>query len=76
MELIQGHSWFSNFNFKDVEYLKINPEFIPKVENINYQNNEGFNKISLQIYKEWKKSEGGNLEESDIQVFEELFEDF
>ncbi len=76
IELIQSHSWFSNFNFKDVEFLKINPEFLPKIENINYQNNEPFTKISIQMYKEWKKQEGSFLENKEIQVFEEWFEDF
>ena len=76
IELIQGHSWFKNFNFKDVEFLIINPLFIPKIQPINYENNESFIKHSILMFKEWQKESGIVVEEKDRKEYEFWFETF
>ena len=76
IELIQGHSWFKNFDFKDVEYLLINPLFIPKIQPINYENNETFVKHSILMYKEWQKESGIIIDEKDRKEYEYWFETF
>ena len=76
IELIQSHSWFSNFDFKDVEFLKINPEFIPNIKDIKYENNESFLKHSILMYKEWKNEFQVFVEESKRKEYECWFEGF
>ena len=76
IELIQGHSWFKNFDFKDVEYLIVNPLFIPKIQTINYENNETFIKHSILMFKEWKKESGIIIDEKDRKEHEFWFDNF
>ena len=76
IELIQSHSWFNNFDFKDVEFLKINPEFIPNIKDIKYENNESFLKHSILMYQEWKNEFQVFVEESKRKEYECWFEGF
>ena len=76
IELIQNHPWFKKFNFQDVEYLKINPEFIPNVEDILFESNQSFWKHSLIMYKDWQKNSGIIIDDNKRVECESWFEDF
>ena len=76
IELIQNHPWFKKFNFQDVEYLKINPEFIPNVEDILFESNQSFWKHSLIMYKDWQKNSGIIIDDNKREECESWFEDF
>ena len=76
IELIQSHSWFKNFNIKNVEFWIINPLFIPKIQHLDYENNETFIKHSNLMFKEWPKESGIVVEEKDRKEYKIWFKKF
>ena len=81
-EAIKKHSFFKDFNFNDVEFLKCTPEFLPNVDEVkknikDQQDNLSFERYVLLCNKEWQKYyEDYEVTKEEMNENEKWFNDF